>query len=123
MKKNTIRNVMATVVVTLAVSGCADNMTKGSSVSSGTRVGEDVYASLKEGSSTYDQVVGRLGKPTSSHTGITVEYRFEQTTERGKGFEAILGGVGQKKVVVECVTLVFDGETKKLLSKRTSDCS
>ena len=102
------------------LSGCAG--TSGSTVASGTKVGSNIYDSLREGASNYDEVVSRLGAPASKHVGITIDYRYQEVSEMGKGFDAIYGGVGQKKLTTECVTLVFDAETKKLINKRRSEC-
>ena len=78
--------------------------------------------SFNEGATSYDEVIAKLGQPAERHEGITVDYRYEETSEKGKGFDAILGGVGKTRTVNECVTLVFDGKTKKLLQKRMTEC-
>ena len=106
----------------LMLSACVSTSSPSNSVSSGTKVGAIVFDSLKEGVTSYDEAVTKLGQPAERHEGITVDYRYQETSERGKGFDAILGGVGQTRTVTECVTLVFDGITKKLLQKRMADC-
>ena len=104
-------------------SGCAvSGQNSANIVSKGTKIGSQVYDSFNEGATSYDEVIAKLGQPAERHEGITVDYRYEETSEKGKGFDAILGGVGKTRTVNECVTLVFDGKTKKLLQKRMTEC-